>query len=51
MAGIDKLLKKIKDAADKGRLDLVEYYASQIVELARLNADTEYLPSGEKNGH
>lgn len=51
MSALLKILKKVEAAANKGRWDMVQYYLSQAIELARLNADTEYLPSGEKNGH
>jgi hypothetical protein len=48
MGALKKLLNKAEDAEKRGRWDMVQYYLSQALELARLNDDKEYLPSGEK---
>ena len=49
MSALDKILKKVKEAEQKGRWDMVQYYLDQAIRLARLNDDTEYLPS-ERDG-
>jgi hypothetical protein len=48
MGALKKLLNKAEDAEKRGRWDLVEYYLSQALELAKLNSHTDYLPSSEK---
>ena len=45
MSALDKILKKAKEYEKKGRWDMVQYYLDQAIRLARLNDDTEYLPS------
>ena len=49
MGALSKILKKAEAAEKKGRWDMVQYFLSQAMELARLNDDTEYLPPVQKN--
>ena len=49
MGALGKILKKAEAAEKKGRWDMVQYFLSQAMELARLNDDTEYLPPIQKN--
>ena len=48
MGALSKILKKAEAAEKKGRWDMVIYYLDQAIRLARLNDDTEYLPSVAK---
>jgi hypothetical protein len=52
MGALKKLLDKAEAAEKNGRWDMVQYYLSQAIELAKLNSHTDYLPSSEraKNG-
>ena len=49
MGALSKILKKAEAAEKKGRWDMVIYYLDQAMRLARLNDDTEYLPSVQRN--
>ena len=42
MGALSKILKKAEEAEKRGRWDMVIYYLSQAMELAKLNADTEH---------
>jgi hypothetical protein len=48
MGALKKLLDKAEAAEANGRWDMVQYYLSQAIELAKLNSDTEYLPYSQK---
>lgn len=50
MGALSKILKKAEAAEKRGRWDMVQYYLSQAIELARLNEDVEYLPSKKAEG-
>ena len=48
MGALSKILKKAEAAEKRGRWDMVIYHLSQAIGLAKLNNDTEYLPSGQR---
>ena len=51
MGALSKLLKKAEEAEKRGRWDMVQYYLSQALDLAKLNSHTDYLPSNERGNY